>query len=274
MSGFMKSTCGGGLLLAGFVAYFGHHAAAAPSAPFSHTVVVAELFTSEGCSSCPAADEVLTRLAHEQVVPGVDVVALGEHVDYWDRLGWRDAFSSAMFSERQSNYDARVFHSSQVYTPQLVVDGQYEQVGSNASAVRRAIVRAAEAPKATVEMTAGRGDTGGELLATIHANVPPAVTVHDPVDVVVAVTEDNLVTNVRRGENGGRTLRHSAVVRSLTIAGTRPLQERAWVTNTSVPWQSTWKPANVRVIGLLQEHASRRIVGVGVATLDQRGETK
>ena len=104
------------------------------SAPRS--MVVVELFTSEGCSSCPPADDVLSQLAHRQPVPGVEVLALGEHVDYWDRLGWRDPFSSPAFSSRQSTYDARVFHASQVYTPQLVIDGRLERVGSNARAVQ------------------------------------------------------------------------------------------------------------------------------------------
>jgi len=106
---------------------------AAPGSAPRSTVVV-ELFTSEGCSSCPPADDVLSQLAHRQPVAGVKVLALGEHVDYWDRLGWRDPFSSAMYSTRQSNYDAQVFHRHGVYTPQLVVDGQLEYVGSDVSA--------------------------------------------------------------------------------------------------------------------------------------------
>ena len=122
--------------------------------------VVAELFTSEGCSSCPPADELLRRLAREQFVPGVRVLALGEHVDYWDRLGWRDPFSSPGFSNRQSEYEARVFHKGSVYTPQLVIDGRLEEVGSDVTAVRRAIARAAQEAKATVGVTARPGDAG------------------------------------------------------------------------------------------------------------------
>src|SRR5437899_3897798 len=107
------------------------------SAPRS--MVVVELFTWEACSSCPPADDVLSQLAHRQPVPGVQVLALGEHVDYWDRLGWRDPFSSPAFSARQSNYDARVFHAHQVYTPQLVIDGRLERVGRDARAGERAV---------------------------------------------------------------------------------------------------------------------------------------
>lgn len=207
-----------------------------------------------------------------QLVPGVHVLALGQHVDYWDRLGWRDRFSSEQFSSRQSTYDARVFHANQVYTPQLVVDGQYEQVGSDLKAVLRAITKAAQAPKATVAVTADRADAGRDLDISLNVNAPPALTLHEAVDVVFAVTEDNLTTSVARGENGGRTLRHTAVVRTMTTIATLP--ERRWSGRASVPWQSAWKPAYVHVVAFLQERDSRRIVGAGVATLDDHSNTK
>src|SRR5258708_5248791 len=159
--------------------------AAAGSAPRS--IVVGELFTSEACSSCPPADDVLSQLAHRQPVPGVEVLALGEHVDYWDRLGWRDPFSSAAFSARQSNYDARVFHANQVYTPQLVIDGWLERVGSNARAVQRAIEQAATSAKAAVSVTALRGDEH-DLRVEMRVNMPAAFTIGDTMDAVVAVT--------------------------------------------------------------------------------------
>src|SRR5262249_1872611 len=150
-------------------------AAPAPARP----AVVVELFTSEGCSSCPPADEVLTRLAQGTLTPDVDVLALEEHVDYWDRLGWRDQFSSATFSARQSTYDDQVFHRKEVYTPQLVVDGQYEPVGNDVTAVRRAIARAAQAQKATVAMTVTRAPDRGDLRVDVRAVAPPTVAVRD-----------------------------------------------------------------------------------------------
>src|SRR5262245_52837901 len=93
-------------------------------------VVVAELFTSEGCSSCPPADALLQQISSSSPVDGVQVLGLEEHVDYWDRLGWRDPFSSATFSNRQAEYAARSFRVGQIYTPQLIVDGDFESVGS------------------------------------------------------------------------------------------------------------------------------------------------
>src|SRR5262245_13661203 len=115
-------------------------------APDTQTAVLVELFTSEGCSSCPPADEVLTDLLQRQPLERVTVIGLGEHVDYWDQLGWRDQFSSQAFTSRQSEYESKVFHSGSIYTPQLVIDGRFQVVGSDQAAVRRLITRAAESP--------------------------------------------------------------------------------------------------------------------------------
>jgi hypothetical protein len=228
-------------------------------------MVVVELFTSEGCSSCPAADAVLTQLVTRQPVAGVEVLALGEHVDYWDRLGWRDPFSSAAYSARQSNYDSRVFHRNEVYTPQLVVDGQLERVGSDVDAVQRAVKQAAQAPKAAVDLAAARSGERS-LRVNLHVTVPRSLALRDSADVVVAITEDNLATEVRRGENRGRTLRHSAVVRSLTTIGTLSPGESEWSTSVSVPLVADWTTANIRIISFLQERGSRRIVGAASAS--------
>ena len=245
---------------------------AAPGSVPRRTVVV-ELFTSDGCSSCPPADAVLSELVLRQPVAGVEVLALGEHVDYWDRLGWRDPFSSAAHSIRQSNYDARVFHRNEVYTPQLVVDGRLERVGSDIGAVQRAITQAAQAPKAAVDVSVLRAN-GRDLHVDVHVDVPPSLTLIESADVLVAITEDNLVTEVRRGENGGRTLRHSAVVRSLTSVGTVALHERTWSTSAFVPVAPEWTPANLRIVSFLQERESRRIVGAGAASSASQSATR
>jgi len=236
-------------------------------------MVLVELFTSEGCSSCPPADAVLSDLVLRQPVAGVEVLALGEHVDYWDRLGWRDRFSSADHTTRQSDYDAHVFHRHEVYTPQLVIDGHLERVGSDIRAVQRAIKEVAQAPKAAVDVSVVRAN-GRDLHVDIHVDVPPSLTLIESADVLVAIIEDNLVTEVRRGENGGRTLRHSAVVRSLTTVGTFAPHERAWSTTVSMAIAQEWKPANVRVVGFLQERESRRIVGAGAAGSASQSATR
>ena len=103
------------------------------------TAVVVELFTSEGCSSCPPADALLQSLVDAQPIDGAQIIGLGHHVDYWDRLGWRDKFSSGASTARQQRY-ARTFNVDSIYTPQMVVDGRDEFVGSNRSAAWQAIV--------------------------------------------------------------------------------------------------------------------------------------
>jgi hypothetical protein len=238
------------------------------AAPSVDSVVVVELFTSEGCSSCPPADEVLSRLIRESL-DGTVVLGLGEHVDYWDRLGWRDPFSSPAFSNRQSEYQGQVFRTGSIYTPQLVVDGQFEAVGSDVSAVRRAIAKAAGIPKAGIEMALWPADAG-HLGVHVQVHVPPAISVREALDMVVALTQDRLTNDVRRGENRGRSLAHDAVVRSLTALGSLNPPVRMFETTATVPVGPDWNPGDIRMIGLLQERRSRRIVGAGSARVRAR----
>jgi hypothetical protein len=233
------------------------------------TVVVAELFTSEGCSSCPPADDLLRGLAASQPVDGVELVVLGNHVDYWDRLGWRDPFSSPVFSQRQSSYDAAVFRSNTIYTPQLVVDGTLQCVGSDATAVRRTVLEAAKQPKAAVTLSADVASGGSSAGARVRVqfDIPDAVRVSHAADIMVAVTESGLVSRVERGENRGRTMHHSAVVRSLTVAGTTDGRQRTAFAETVVPLAPEWKTADIRVVSFLQERDSRRILGGAAAPL-------
>lgn len=238
-----------------------------PSPPSGHAVVVAELFTSEGCSSCPPADSVMTTLIHDQPLPSVDVVGLGEHVDYWDHLGWRDPYSSPVFSRRQSDYGARVFKSSTMYTPQLVVDGQYEAVGSDIAAVRKVIVRAAKSPKALVDVGASFGGAG-QLAVDVQIRSQPGVVQREPADVIVALAQDRLVDDVARGENRGRQLVHSAVVRSLTAIGSVAGPQPAFSGAVSLPVAASWTTPDLYVVALLQERGSRRILGAGSTRLN------
>jgi hypothetical protein len=239
-----------------------------PSPPSGHAVVVAELFTSEGCSSCPPADALLSKLVHDQPLPLVEVVGLGEHVDYWDHLGWRDPYSSRVFSDRQSEYAARVFRTSGIYTPQIVIDGQYEAVGSDVNAIRRAIVHAANSPKAIVLVDA-TVQSDAQLL--VHARVAPqpGVTLRGRADLVVAIAQDRLVDEVGRGENRGRRLAHSAVVRTLTALGSVEGPSPTMTASVMLSMAPDWKPRNMRAVAFLQERDSRRILGAGSVLLDR-----
>lgn len=228
----------------------------------STRMVIAELFTSEGCSSCPPADDVLSRLVNDQPVTAVTVLALGEHVDYWDRLGWRDPFSSARFSERQSAYDAVVFRSGRIYTPQIVIDGQHEVIGSDEPAVHAAVRQAAKAPKAQVTVTP-EAQPDGTLRVSIRIDAPANLGLSGPAAVMVAVTEDRLSTSVRRGENGGRVLKHAAVVRSLASIGQFLLDDRVHATTAPLIMAPEWERDRLRVVAFVQEQSTHRIVGAG-----------
>jgi hypothetical protein len=225
------------------------------------TIVMAELFTSEGCSSCPPADGVLSSLS-EHPVGQPTVLVLGEHVDYWDHLGWKDPYSAAMFSNRQSLYDARVFHTGSIYTPQLVIDGRYQVIGSDVDAVKRAIARASRSPKAGLDVTSSL-DRPDELRVRVRVRVPPELSLGGDADLLVAVAEDHLTDIVTRGENRGRTLAHSAVVRNFSVAGSLAPSDRSLDVTTTVPFGSRWNAEQVRVVAFLQERQSRRIVGAG-----------
>ena len=240
--------------------------AAAPGAG-PPTPVLVELFTSEGCSSCPPADALLSRLVATQPIANVEVVALGEHVDYWDRLGWPDRFSSAAYTRRQSDYQRSVFGMGTIYTPQVVIDGTDEALGSDAAALRRAVQRAAQQDKVAVRVTLERAAAGavGVTVAVDAVTQPRAAA-----DIVIAAVEDGLTTRVERGENRGRTLRHSAVVRYLEVAGPLgPLGSRADAGElaTTVPLADEWNPANLRVVAFVQERRSHRVLGIGTATV-------
>jgi len=224
--------------------------------------VLAELFTSEGCSSCPPADALLRDLATGQPLPGVEVVALSNHVDYWDHLGWRDPFSSPVFSERQSAYDAAVFRSDSIYTPQLVVDGFLQAVGSDAAAVKRLLRQAAREPKGSVQLSVTT-DTDTKLTVSIHAELPANVRRHGAADLMIAVAEDGLTTRVARGENHGRTLAHDGVVRRLTRIAALGKDQHELALSASVPLDRAWRRESLRIVGFVQEKASRRVLAVG-----------
>ncbi|TMB09120.1 MAG: DUF1223 domain-containing protein [Deltaproteobacteria bacterium] len=231
--------------------------------PILAAAVLVELFTSEGCSSCPPADAVLARLHREQPVPGVQLIVLSEHVDYWNSLGWKDPFSAALFSDRQGQY------SGHIYTPQAVVDGRADVLGSDERAIVRAVAAAGREPHGTLRLTAT--PSGVRIAVT-------GLSGHSDAEVMVAVVEDGLVSRVERGENAGRTLAHTAVVRALQRGGTIPAAADRWTNEVPVSLDGSWR--RPRVVAFVQDARSRRILAAGVleeerdgaaAERDQRG---
>lgn len=224
--------------------------------------VVVELFTSEGCSSCPPADALLARLDKEQPVAGAEVIALAQHVDYWNYLGWADPFSAHEFSERQGEYAAH-FRSGDVYTPQMVVDGGAEFPGSNSGKAVDAIARAAREPKAEVNLARadGQADASDALRLSVRVERVPKLSDGDTAEVLLAVTEDKLSSDVERGENEGSTLTHSGVVRRLTKIGDLGAGDATFAGEPVVALEKGWRRENLRAVVFLQEHTSKRVVG-------------
>ena len=212
--------------------------AAPPAAP-----VVVELFTSEGCSSCPPADRVLADVGARS-----NVITLGFHVDYWDQLGWKDPFSASTWTARQQAY-ASAQNAHGLYTPQMIVDGREEFVGSDRDHADAAIAAAGKKPKASVVVT-----KNGTTLHVAYGALPTSV----PADVVIAFVDPHAVVDVPAGENAGRKLDHTAIVKSLKIAG----NANANGGTVDVPLEAS---ANgKRIVVFVQERASRAIVGAAV----------
>jgi hypothetical protein len=220
--------------------------------------VLVELFTSEGCSSCPPADAALLSLASEQEFLGAEVIALEEHVDYWNRLGWTDPFSSRAFSLRQDEYEEAF---GRIYTPHMIVDGRTAFVGSDLSRARNAVAQAARSRKASVRITGTPDKLSGDVL-TIRIESAPFDGDASTPELWVGITEDGLSTDVRGGENGGRKLRHGAVVRALERIGRFDPGSAADAQFRIGP---DWVRERLRVVAFVQERASHRILGATVA---------
>ena len=225
---------------------------AAPTepAPAAEPVAVVELFTSEGCSSCPPADRLLRDLAARD---DARLFPLAFHVDYWNRLGWRDPFSDEAYSRRQRAY-ARAVGAGRVYTPQMIVNGQREFVASRRTEAERAIQHALDTPAtATVDLSAS---VTGRAVAVDYAvsDAPEAVVLH------LALVQREAEQAVPRGENAGRTLRHANVVRAFE---TVPAATGRQV--LTLP--DGLDPGGATVVGYAQDPATMEVVGAARATL-------
>ena len=214
--------------------------------------VLVELFTSEGCSSCPPADKVLTILQNDQLVANADVITLGYHVDYWDHDGWKDRFSAHAYTVRQETY-ARQFKISGPYTPQIVVDGTKEIVGSNRAQANEAVAASSANSKGTVAVKLD-GDT-------LHGTVA-GLPAHSDSTIYLAVAENKLVSNVSGGENSGSKLEHTAVVRLLAQVGSIKASDDKAKFEVPVPTDEEWKNSNLKYVVFVQEGKTLKILAV------------
>jgi hypothetical protein len=216
-----------------------------PGTATAENLTVVELYTSEGCSSCPPADAFVGELAGRD-----DVLALSLHVDYWDYIGWKDPFADARHTKRQRKY-AKQFQLRYVYTPQVVVDGAFEAVGSDRNKVLDAVSQSKKLKKIPVKLSAS---ADGMVLDLKAADVG-AVNVY-------SVFYDRVhETDVRRGENSGRKLRHANVVRDMTRIAT-------WQGKpTSIPVPASPKGGEVCAV-ILQSASTGQIIGAARLAID------
>lgn len=222
--------------------------------------VLVELFTSEGCSSCPPADRVLAQLDKDQPNSDAEIVTLSLHVDYWNNIGWKDPFSSPLYSQRQTIY-AQKFGGGSIYTPQMVVDGIRQFVGSNTDEASKAISESVKSPKAKIGL-----DLTEDKLKVNVSEIPS----HEDASVFLAVAEDNLSTKVGGGENGGRTLEHTSVARWLQPIGKILPADNKFETETVVQFQPDWKRENLKLVVFVQENQSRKILGTNLVKIGDK----
>jgi len=230
-------------------------AEAVPVSSGSRQPVLVELFTSEGCSSCPPADRQLIFLEKQQPVTQAEVITLAFHVDYWNQLGWKDEYSTAAFSDRQRGYASK-FKSDQVYTPQMVVDGDAEFVGSNGDLASKAITNAAKAAKGKIEAS-----IDGDNLKVAISALPN----HGEASVFLAIAEDGIVTDVKRGENAGSKLPHISIVRELREIAVLKAADASKKVEVKIETLPAWNRGNLKYIVFVQEDESRKVIAVGKA---------
>lgn len=216
------------------------------------TPVLVELFTSEGCSSCPPADRLLVSISGDQPYASVDAITLGFHVDYWDHGGWRDRFSSREYTKRQEEY-SRQFGLGSTYTPQIVIDGAKEVVGNNKQNVGDAINAQTESAKAAIKL-----DVKGESLSVAIDQIPE----QKGSAVLLAVAESGLRSSVGGGENAGRTLEHASVVRELRQIGKIDAGQKAYSAAITLPTNAEWKTDRVRYVVFVQDNSTLKVIGV------------
>jgi hypothetical protein len=223
--------------------------------------ILVELFTSEGCSSCPPADTFLEKL-DRQPVEGAEMIVLSEHVDYWNHIGWKDPYSARFYSDRQSTYANR-FDLDSPYTPQMVVDGSSEFVGSDQELARKAFDKAFQVRKIAVHLSSISIGPGNTLNVHVETGAAP-----ENADVVVVVALNHAESRVLHGENGGRTLTHTAVVRTMTKIGTAP-RGQGFAQDAQIKLEAGVARDNLRVIALVQEAHQGKVLGAAMERVQE-----
>lgn len=223
--------------------------------------VLVELFTSEGCSSCPPADALLQRMDAAQPVPGAQLIVLSEHVDYWNHDGWKDPYSSSFLTDRQSAY-VRALGLNTPYTPQIIVDGASELRTSGPVQMNQILQKAAAAPKVPVRIGPLSIEATSPALLRARIEVDSRSEKHNG-DVYVAVALDHAESQVLRGENTGRHLAHVAVVQELIKIG-KLEKQKSFGQDFQVKLKPGTDPLNIRIVAFVQESGFGKVLGMAL----------
>ena len=240
-------------------------AARAATPDNSRTPILLELFTSEGCSSCPPVDNWAARLDQAQPIARGEVILLSEHVDYWDHDGWKDPFSSALLTERQREY-SHTLGLSDVYTPQVIVDGDVELHPWKTDEVKSSLDKAALAQTVALRID-GAAIASGQLTGKVEAD--SGSNKHG--DVFVAIAIDKTLTDVLAGENNGKKLTNVSVVRELVKIGKLERGKNLDQPFTVKLWPDA-DPANLRIVAFVQESGPGKILGATMTKEIAKGQ--
>jgi len=239
----------------------GEHRPPALSAPETSAPVLVELFTSEGCSSCPPADVILQKLDQFQPIPGAQLIVMSEHVTYWDHEGWKDPNSSPVFTERQSSYET-VLGEKEPYTPQFVIDGAWSVSLEHWQSLEEALNKAKADSKGSVSIGDVTLDPADPT--TLHAHIESAGNfAKRGADVYVAVALNRVQSQVLRGENGGKHLEHIAVVQQLNKIG-KLSKGQSFARDIRLKLKPGEELKGLRVIAFVQESGPGKLVGAAI----------
>ena len=225
------------------------------------TPVLIELFTSEGCSSCPPVDVLLKKLDASQPIPGAQLIVLSEHVTYWDQDGWKDPNSSSSLTERQNSYEDALGEKTP-YTPQLIVDGTHVVRAGNPKQLQDTLQKAATTPKVPVRIGDVIVDAGTPTVLRAHIETDANFEKHNA-DVYLAIALDHVESQVLRGENGGRYLIHVAVVQEIIKVGKLP-KGQSFAQDVQLKLKPGTDQKNVRLIALVQESGPGKVLGAAL----------
>jgi hypothetical protein len=235
-----------------------------PAAP-----ILVELFTSEGCSSCPPADAWLKQLDKSQPIPGAQLIVLSEHVDYWDHDGWKDPYSSSIFTDRQSAY-VRALGIASPYTPQVIVDGKSELQLTDLQKIGQVLRNAAKAPQVKVDISAIKVEGNAPALLRAHIDADGSTETHNA-DVYAVVALDHAESQVLHGENGGRRLSHVAVAEQLIKIG-KLERGKTFSTDMQAKLNPGMAPGNLRLVVFVQEQGFGNVLGAALQEIGPPGK--